>query len=93
MTPSIEDQLIIAASWAEQEAAAERDRAPDSEPGYDLTAKPLRWLARRAAAGDIDLSRLAPPSPTESAWSGLLARLKRIGIDVWEMTGRPEVRT
>lgn len=92
MSPPIPEQLHAAATWAEQEAAAERDREPESEPGYELTAKPLRWLARRVAAGDLDLSRLAPPSPTESAWSGLLTRLRRIGIDVWEMCGKPEVR-
>ncbi len=89
---TIPEQLRAAAAWAEQEAAAERDREPESDPGYELTAKPLRWLASRVAAGDLDMSRLAPPQPEEGTWSGLLTRLRRIGIDVWEMTSRGEVR-
>ena len=90
MTPPIPEQLHAAASWAEQEAAAELERAPDSEPGYGLTVRPLRYLARRVAAGDLDMSRLAPPQPNEGAWGGLIARLRQIGIDVWEMCPRAE---
>ncbi len=92
MSTDVTTQLHAAATWAEQEAAAERDREPESEPGYELTVRPLRMLARYVAQGDLDMSRLAPPSETEGVYSGLVARLRQIGIDVWEMCGKPEVR-
>lgn len=86
MTAAIAAQLHAAATWAEEQAPSDSDAVP----GFKATAKPLRWLARRVVAGDIDLSRLPPPSPTESPWGGLLARLRRIGIDVVEMCPRAE---
>ncbi len=78
MTRTIPEQLRDAATWAE------------STPGYKVTARRLRWLAKHVEAGDLDMSRLAPPSDTEGAWSGLVARLKAIGVDVWEMCPRAE---
>ena len=81
MSATITSQLLAAATWAE------------STPGYEATARPLRWLARMVTRGDLDLSRLPPPSPTESVWSGLVARLRRIGVDVWEMCPCAEAAT
>jgi hypothetical protein len=73
VTPTIPEQLFAAAAWAVD------------HPGYDVTAPLLRLLARHVAAGALDLSRLAAPIEGEGAWSGLVRRLKCIGVDVWEM--------
>jgi hypothetical protein len=78
VTPTITEQFYAAAAWAVD------------HPGYEVTARPLRYLVRHAEAGALDLSRLAPPSETEGAYSGLVARLRAIGIDVWEMCPRAE---
>jgi hypothetical protein len=78
MTPPVVEQLHAAAAWAVD------------HHGYDVTAPLLRYLARHVAAGALDLSRLAPPGANESPWSGLVARLARIGIDVWEMCPRAQ---
>lgn len=79
MTAPVASQLLAAAAWAAK------------EPGYEPTAPLLRFLARATEAGSLDLSRLPPPVPDEGAWGGLLARLRRIGIDVVEMCPRTEV--
>ena len=81
MSTTIAAQLLAAAAWAE------------ATPGYEVTARPLRWLARHVARGELDLSRLPPPAPGEGTFGGLLARLRRIGVDVWEMCGAREART
>ena len=59
MSHPIAAQLIDAAEWAEL------------MPDYKITAPRLRWLAKHVEAGEIDLSRLSPPSETEGAFSGL----------------------
>lgn len=78
MSPTISQQFRAAAAWAVD------------QPDYAVTAPLLRLLARYVEAGELDLSRLAPPSATESTWGGLVARLRAIGVDVWEMC--PPVR-
>lgn len=79
MSATIAKQLLAAAAWAA------------TEPGYEVTAPLLRFLARAVEAGSLDMSRLPPPSPTESVWSGLLMRLEKIGIDVIAMCPAREV--
>jgi hypothetical protein len=73
MSTAIAGQLLAAAAWAA------------AEPGYEVTAPMLRLLAWYVRTGELDLSGLAPPAPDEGQWGGLVARLKVIGIDVWEM--------
>lgn len=81
MSAPIAGQLLAAATWAM------------TEPGYEVTAPLLRFLARAVEAGALDMSRLPPPVADEGAWGGLLARLKGIGVDVWDMCPRVEVET
>jgi hypothetical protein len=78
VSTTIAAQLLAAAAWAE------------ATPGYEVTAPPLRLLVWYARTGELDLSRLPPPAPDEGTFGGLLARLRRIGVDVWEMCGARE---
>lgn len=75
MSTPVAEQLHAAAAWAA------------TDPAYEHTARLLRYLARHAEAGAIDLSGLEAPSPTEGAWAGVVRRLKRIGVDVVAMCG------
>lgn len=63
------ENLIRAAEWAE--------RAP---VWYHYTAPPLRALAARVLAGEVDLSDM--PDAFAARWSGVLVYLDTKGIDI-----------
>jgi len=75
VSPSIHDQLARAAAWSEEH----------HEPGtFAQSAPTLRHLLAEHDRGALDLSALPEPRPGEGVRSGLLDRLRDVGIDVWE---------
>jgi hypothetical protein len=77
MSEDLHSRLLRAARWAET--------ANEPEIGYQLTAPILYRLAAEYVAGSLDLSKLPEAYENEGTWSGIVARLHSIGIDVVDM--------